>query len=111
MRNPSGLIIAYATRYLSTTADDAGRAGGHSPFTAALLKNIATPGLDVTDMLRKVGREWTLLPGESSGRRSRYQSTSSMFWPSRNDSRSVDSVRLVLKLKWKGRTHRQKMAP
>jgi uncharacterized caspase-like protein len=55
--NPSGLIIAYATQYLSTAADDAGTAGGHSPFTAALLKNIATPGLDVTDMLRKVGRE------------------------------------------------------
>jgi formylglycine-generating enzyme required for sulfatase activity len=55
--NPSGLIIAYATQYLSTAADDAGTAGGHSPFTAALLKNIATPGVDVTDMLRKVGRE------------------------------------------------------
>jgi predicted metalloprotease len=67
MRNPSGLIIAYATQYMETAADDAGGAGGwlswgnsaarHSPFTAALLNNIATPGLDVTDMLRKVGRE------------------------------------------------------
>jgi uncharacterized caspase-like protein len=57
IRNPSGLIIAYATQYLSTAADDAGRASGHSPFTVALLNNIATPGLDVTDMLRKVGRE------------------------------------------------------
>ena len=64
MKNPSGLIIAYATQYMSTAADDAGglfSGGGsstlHSPFTAALLSNIATPGLDVTDMLRKVGRE------------------------------------------------------
>jgi formylglycine-generating enzyme required for sulfatase activity len=69
MKNPSGLIIAYATQYLSTAADDTaggaarggppatGGAAGHSPFTAALLNNIATPGLDVTDMFRKVGRE------------------------------------------------------
>jgi lanthanide-dependent methanol dehydrogenase len=67
MRNPGGLIIAYATQYLSTAADDAGRAGGlfswgnssakHSPFTAALLNNIATPGLDVKDMFYKVGGE------------------------------------------------------
>jgi uncharacterized caspase-like protein len=57
IRNPSGLIIAYATQYVSTAADDVARASGHSPFTTALLNNIATPGLDVTDMLRKVGRE------------------------------------------------------
>jgi uncharacterized caspase-like protein len=55
MKNPGGLIIAYATQYLSTAADDAGGAstGGllswgssstrHSPFTAALLNNIASP--------------------------------------------------------------------
>jgi formylglycine-generating enzyme required for sulfatase activity len=62
MKNAGGLIIAYATQYLSTAADDAGldlfgRSTGHSPFTAALLNNIATPGLDLTDMFRKVGRE------------------------------------------------------
>jgi peptidoglycan/xylan/chitin deacetylase (PgdA/CDA1 family) len=70
MRNPGGLIIAYATQYLSTAADDAGGAGPggglfswgnsstrHSPFTAALLNNIATPGLDVKDMFYKVGRD------------------------------------------------------
>jgi formylglycine-generating enzyme required for sulfatase activity len=62
LKNPSGLIIAYATGYMSTAAD--GGAGlfswgsaQHSPFTAALLSNTATQGLDVTDMLRKVGRE------------------------------------------------------
>jgi formylglycine-generating enzyme required for sulfatase activity len=68
MKNASGLIIAYATQYGATAADDVGPApggvfswmhssAGHSPFTAALLNNIATPGLDVTDMFRKVGRE------------------------------------------------------
>ena len=56
MKNPGGLIIAYATQYLSTAADSAG-SGGNSPFTAALLGNIATPGLDVKDMFFKVGRD------------------------------------------------------
>ncbi len=66
MKNPSGLIIAYATQYMSTAADDAGGgrlfSGGsssprHSPFTAALLNNIATPDLDVKEMFFKVGSE------------------------------------------------------
>jgi formylglycine-generating enzyme required for sulfatase activity len=67
MKNPSGLIIAYATQYMSTAADDAAGAGPdgplaaasvrHSPFTAALLNNIATPGLDVKEMFDKVGSE------------------------------------------------------
>jgi uncharacterized caspase-like protein len=67
VRKPSGLIIVYATQYLSTAADDTGGTSGlfswtdssarHSPFTAALLNNIATPGLDVTDMFRQVGLE------------------------------------------------------
>jgi formylglycine-generating enzyme required for sulfatase activity len=62
-KNPEGLIIAYSTQYMATAADDAGQGGPgglfarHSPFTAALLNNIATPGLDVTDLFRKVGRE------------------------------------------------------
>jgi formylglycine-generating enzyme required for sulfatase activity len=56
--NPSGMIIAYATQYLSTAADvGTAGTGQHSPFTAALLNNIATPGLDVKDMLYKVGRD------------------------------------------------------
>jgi formylglycine-generating enzyme required for sulfatase activity len=63
LKPPSGMIIAYATQRMSTAADDAAGAGSggtsahHSPFTAALLNNIATPGLDVTDMFRRVGRE------------------------------------------------------
>jgi hypothetical protein len=68
MKNPEGLILAYATQYLSTAADDTGTgpggpsfpavsSTGHSPFTSALLSNIATPGLDVKEMLYKVGRD------------------------------------------------------
>jgi formylglycine-generating enzyme required for sulfatase activity/uncharacterized caspase-like protein len=54
-KNPAGLIIAYATQHGATAADSAG--SRNSPFTASLIANIATPGLDVTDMFRKVGRE------------------------------------------------------
>jgi hypothetical protein len=54
-KNPEGLILAYATQYLATAADNAGN--GNSPFTAALLNNMATPGLDVKDMFFKVGRD------------------------------------------------------
>jgi uncharacterized caspase-like protein len=64
MKNVSGMIIAYATQYGATAGDNAGAPGGwfgsstrHSPFTAALLNNIATPGLDVKDMFFKVGSE------------------------------------------------------
>jgi hypothetical protein len=66
MKNPEGLILAYATQYLSTAADDAGAGpqgassppgSRHSPFTAALLSNIATPGVDVKEMFYKVGRD------------------------------------------------------
>jgi len=60
LKNPSGLIVAYAAQYLATAADDgdSGRDGArHSRFTAALLNGIATPGLDVKDMLFRVGRE------------------------------------------------------
>ena len=54
-RNPDGLILAYATQYLSTAAD--GPEGGDSPFTAALLKHLSTPGLDVKDLFYKVGQD------------------------------------------------------
>jgi formylglycine-generating enzyme required for sulfatase activity len=55
VKNPEGLILAYATQYLSTAAD--GDPSGDSPFTTALLNNIVTPGLDVKDLFFKVGRE------------------------------------------------------
>jgi hypothetical protein len=67
-RNASGFIIAYATQYGAAAANNTGptacgwlswgnSSARHSPFTAALLNNIATPGVDVTDMFRKVGRD------------------------------------------------------
>jgi hypothetical protein len=55
MKDATGLIIAYATQHGAIAADNAG--GRNSPFTTALIANIAAPGLDVTDMFRKVGRD------------------------------------------------------
>jgi uncharacterized caspase-like protein len=55
VKNPEGLILAYATQYLSTAAD--GDPNGDSPFTAALLNHITTPGLDVRELFFNVGRE------------------------------------------------------
>jgi formylglycine-generating enzyme required for sulfatase activity len=75
MKNSSGLIIAYATQAGATAADSAG--SGNSPFTAALLHNITTPGLDVTDMFRKVGREVDAV----TGGRQRPEISISMYEP------------------------------
>ena len=55
VKNPEGLIIAYATQYLSTAAD--GDPNGNSPFTGALVDAIVTPGLDVKDVFYKTARE------------------------------------------------------
>ena len=55
MKNPEGLILAYATQYMATAAD--GPSNEDSPFTAALLSNIRTPGLDVKDLFFRVGSE------------------------------------------------------
>ena len=53
VKNPEGLILAYATQYMATAAD--GPANGDSTFTAALLDQIDTPGLDVKDLFFRVG--------------------------------------------------------
>jgi uncharacterized caspase-like protein len=63
MKYPKGLILAYATQYLSTAADSAGSA--NSPFTSALLHHIATPGLDVKELFFNVGREVVAATGET----------------------------------------------
>jgi hypothetical protein len=55
VRNPEGLILAYATQYMATAQD--GDPNGASPFTTALLNHIATPGLDVKDLFFRVGRD------------------------------------------------------
>jgi hypothetical protein len=74
MKNPDGLILAYATQYLSTAADGG---GANSPFTAALLHNIATPGLDVKDLFFKVGQEVVA----ATGRKQRPEISISMYEP------------------------------
>ncbi len=44
-------LIAYSTQPGNTASDGSGR---NSPFSAALLRNIGTPGLDVQEMMRRV---------------------------------------------------------
>jgi peptidoglycan hydrolase-like protein with peptidoglycan-binding domain len=46
-----GTLIAYATEPGNVASDGQ---GDHSPFTAALLANLETPGLEVGQMLRRV---------------------------------------------------------
>jgi hypothetical protein len=46
-----GSLIVYSTQPNNTALDGAGR---NSPFTAALLKHVATPGLEVRQMLSRV---------------------------------------------------------
>ena len=62
VKNPAGLIVAYAAQRLTTAADDpaSGTEGSprrHSVFTGALLNDLPTPGLDVKEMLADVGRK------------------------------------------------------
>ena len=47
----SGMLIAFATAPGKTALDGT---GVHSPFTDALLKHIATPGLEINQMLTRV---------------------------------------------------------
>lgn len=46
-----GTLIAFATSPGQIAADGA---GDHSPFSAALLEHLETPGLEVTELLRRV---------------------------------------------------------
>lgn len=49
-----GTLIAYATQPGNVALDGS---GGHSPFAAALLEHMATPGLEVRQMLTRVRQE------------------------------------------------------
>jgi hypothetical protein len=51
---PADSIVVYATSASSTAADGTGRNG---LFTAQLLKNIKTPGLEVTELFRRTGAD------------------------------------------------------
>jgi hypothetical protein len=53
--NTDGLIVAFSTGFNATAAD--GAPGTNSPYTAALVQQLPTPGLDVVDMFRSVGRQ------------------------------------------------------
>lgn len=48
---PKNLLIGFATAPGQKVSDGEGR---HSPYTTALLKYIETPGLDVTDLVKRV---------------------------------------------------------
>lgn len=52
MKSGEGTLIAFATGPGQTALD--GSAGGHSPFTRALLDNIATPGVEIQQAMTKV---------------------------------------------------------
>src|SRR5262249_44491359 len=51
IQHPSGMIVAYATQ-ADQVADD-GR-GRNSPFTSALIKHIAEPGVEIAQIFRRV---------------------------------------------------------
>jgi hypothetical protein len=53
MRAPEGTLISFATQPGSVAQD--GSDGGHSPFTAALVRTIRKPGLGIFDALNEVG--------------------------------------------------------
>ena len=53
MANRSGRVLAYATQPGSVAYDGEGE---HSPYTAALLRHLRTPGLDVFVLLNEVGK-------------------------------------------------------
>ena len=75
VKDPDGLIIAYGTQYLSTASD--GDPKGDSPFTAALLRHLAAPGLDVKDMFFTVANEVIA----TTGGRQRPEISISMYDP------------------------------
>jgi formylglycine-generating enzyme required for sulfatase activity len=51
----AGMFVAFSTAPGNVAAD--GGAANNSPFTQALVKHLATPGLDINDVLRKVRRD------------------------------------------------------
>lgn len=51
MQSPVGTLIAFATQPDAIASDGSGR---NSPFTAALVKHIRTPGIDIAVLMRRV---------------------------------------------------------
>lgn len=52
--NTEGMLVAFATQAGATAADGQTR---NSPFTAALLTHVATPGLEIGQMFRRVAKD------------------------------------------------------
>ena len=67
---PSGSVVAYATQPGNVAAD--GRRN-HSPYTAAMLKYISTPGLSIERFFKQVRRE---VAKETGNRQISWESTS-----------------------------------
>jgi tetratricopeptide (TPR) repeat protein len=55
LQNPDGLIVVYSTQHMTTASD--GAPGSNSPFTGALARHLATPGVDIKDVLFRAGQE------------------------------------------------------
>lgn len=72
MQTGVGTFVAFATEPGAVTYDGAGDAP-NSPFTAALLKNIETPGLSISDMMIKVRNE---VSEETGGRQTPWDQSS-----------------------------------
>ncbi len=60
-QNASGTLIAFATSPGTVASDGA---GGHSPFTAALLTHLETPNLDIDLMMKRVRGDVSKTTGE-----------------------------------------------
>jgi len=75
LQNPDGLIVAYSTQHLTTAAD--GVQGGNSPFTGALARHLATPGVDIKDVLFRTAAEVV----QKSGGTQRPEIAISLFEP------------------------------
>lgn len=108
----TGTLIAFATAPGAVASDGSGR---HSPFTTALLKHMATPGLDIRQMMGLVRQEvrqstrGAQIPWETSAlegavslnpaepaRSSGGHATESLFWDSVRASTSPADLEAYL---------------
>ncbi len=71
MNAPQGSLIAYATAPGQTASD--GQGGKHGLYTAALLENIALPGLTIEQVFKRVRSK---VAQRSEGKQTPWESTS-----------------------------------
>jgi Caspase domain len=84
-----GMVVAYATAADEVAQDGRGR---NSPFTAALLKRMQEPGLEIEVMLRRVSRD----VNDSTGGRQRpetYISLQSEYYLNQNDRLAWERIK------------------